>query len=439
MIRLLACVGVLVSLISVASADVTPEEISIQSFNPAAAVSPTSTIEGAGIKVGEGTVLRPVVGMESGVISNVFYEATDTQGSGLLRLLAQFGIASLGQARLRPADDQSQPERGSLVYRADLRLSYDFMLTGNDTIADTGGLGIGAGVRGIVNPSGRFAFQFDNNFDRLIRAANYETNVNTNRDINNLRLTLHYQPPTRSISGYLYYANMLDIFEREEQSFANRMMNRVGVRTMWRFLPQTQAFVDVSMGAVQGLGSMSTKSDSFPLLARAGLATLLSLKTTVNLDVGYTNGFYTTGPSFSAPVVGLQFGYRYSPLGRATLGYVLNYEDSINANFFRDHVIRATFQQLIAPVVVMVQPEVHLRQYRGVTIAVPDIMGADTRDDLVVAVVGGVHYTFRDWLVGTINYRFSTVQTNYRDLTGGTVDDPSYVRNELLLGVRAAL
>jgi hypothetical protein len=54
------------------SADINPNDISISSFNPEDAVAPSSTIEGPGIKIGEGTVLRPVFGIETGFVSNVF-------------------------------------------------------------------------------------------------------------------------------------------------------------------------------------------------------------------------------------------------------------------------------------------------------------------------------------------------------------------------------
>ncbi len=117
------------------------------------------------------------------------------------------------------------------------------------------------------------------------------------------------------------------------------------------------------------------------------------------------------------------------------------YTDSINANFYRDNVIYGTVQQLVAPVVFMVQPELHFRQYDGVTNAVPGITGANTRDDVIFAVVAGIHYAFRNWIAATLDYQFSTVQTDYRyTVTGDTMPlDPSYVRNELMLGVRAAM
>jgi len=442
MTRLFVCASSVLLLVSTARAEITPNEIQLSSFNPSDAVAPASTVEGVGIKVGEGTVVRPVFGIETGVLSNVFYEESGINNSGILRLLGQLGVASLGDARLTPAVEEGDaaPVQGAFEYRADLRLSYDLMLSGNDTVTDTGGLGIGASLTGLVNPRGSVAFQIQDNCNRLIRAANYETDANTNRDINQLRLTLNFQPQNRSIGGHLYYLNTIDVFERGEQSFADRMFNRVGIHPTWRWLPQTQAYMDVSFGTVSTLGDTSVKPTSYPLVARIGLATLISLKTTVNVDAGYTNGFYSNGPSFSAPTVGAEIGYRYSPLGRVALGYSLQYEDSINANYYRDHVIRMKVQQLLAPFVFMAQPELHFRQYRGITFAVPDLMGAaDTRDDVIFAVIAGLHYNFRNWVAATANYRFSTVQTDYVDPSGGTVDDPSYVRHELLVGMRIAM
>jgi hypothetical protein len=442
MIRFFAIAGVLLAA-TTASADVNPNDISISAFNPEDAVAPTSVVEGGGVKIGEGTVLRPVFGVETGFVSNVFYQAPSENptAAGLLRLMAQVGTASLGSDRLSPSAtvQDAEPSQGSFEYRASVRASYDLMLSQNNAVASTGGLGLGASLHGLTNPGGRLSLGIDDDFNRLIRAANYETDANTNRDINKLRLLLLYHPSDRSIGGYAYYTNTLDIFERAQ--FPDRMTNVLGVHPQWRWLPNTQLYLDLSWGINNALSEGTTvkKVTSYPLTTRAGIATLLSVKTTLNLDAGYTNGFYSSGANFSAPVIGAQLGYRYSPLGHISFGYNLVYEDSLNANYYRDHVIRASLQQLFVPFVVMLQPEIHFRQYNGVLATVPGLMGADTRNDTIFAFVGGIHYSFRNWIAATLNYRFATVQTNYMYTGAGIMDDPSFVRHELLLGVRAAL
>ncbi|MND01483.1 hypothetical protein D3C83_204940 [compost metagenome] len=54
-------------------------------------------------------------------------------------------------------------------------------------------------------------------------------------------------------------------------------------------------------------------------------------------------------------------------------------------------------------------------------------------------MISGASYNFRDWLAATISYRFSMVETDYRYMSGGLTDDPSYARHEILAGMRFAL
>ncbi|MBV8760287.1 MAG: hypothetical protein JO257_23550 [Deltaproteobacteria bacterium] len=445
--RLFSTAGILIGLASVAHAQassnetVNPYDLSIGQFNPEAAVAPGSIVEGAGIKVGEGTVLRPVFGLETGVISNVFYANTQTQDAGVLRLMAQIGASSLGGARINTTTshttEEGTPDMGSFEYRLSLRAAYDLMLSSDDQVSKAGGLGLGASFHAIANPMGRFSFGIDDDFMRLIRAADFETDANLNRDINNARLVGIIHPRGSSLSGYLYYQNTIDVFE-QSSTYPDRMSNTLGLHPMWQWLPQTQVYMDASLGVVSALGT-SNKVTSYPLSILAGIGTLLTYKTTLNLSAGYTNGFYTKGPSFNAPQFGATFGYRYSPLGRVMLGYQLMYSDSINANYYRDHVFLASLQQLFNPFVLMVQPELHLREYNGVNIANPMITGPDTRDDTIFAVTAGMSYSFRNWFAATLSYRFSTVQTNYTYTFMGTTADPSFTRHEALLGVRIAM
>lgn len=427
----------------------TPGSMSISSFDPTDATAPISVVEGRGWKVGEGTVIHPVFGLSTGLDSNVFSENDPTQAAGVLRLIAQFSVASLPYQRLHPGLDpmaggleSSKPDRGdndegSFQYWASARLAYDQMLSGNSTVNSTSGLGLGLLFRAVVAPQGTFSFSADDNFVRAIRAATFETPDNPNRDVNSVRLALLYQPHDHAISGFLYYHNTVDIFEHSFNQYPDRMFNRVGVHPMWLLFPQTKLYGDISIANVTGIGPLSSlKVTSYPLTAKVGIATLLDLRTTLNFSAGYTNGFYSAGPNFSAATIDSVLAYRYSPRGRVGVGYSLLYQDSINANFFRDHLLRAFITQDMAPVVFMVAPELHFREYEGLT-----VMGnLPTRDDTIFAVVAGIHYVYRDWLAGVLEYRFSDVNTDFRymDAMGDSIN-PSYLRHELLLGMRVAM
>lgn len=444
--RLLLTAGLVAALHATANAQATA------SFDAGDAVDPISIVEGPGVKIGEGTVLHPVFGVETGVVSNVFYEEANANPAGLLRLLAQVGAGSLGKKRLTtPGAVDENPltagendgregtitNEGSFQYRADLRMSYDFLLSGNDRVTAQGGLGVGAMLRGIVNPQSTLSFSFFEDFERIIRATNFESRSDTNRIRNHLNLRLNFAPKGRTLSARLRYDNTIDYFENNTQQFANRFQHSFGLRGMWQWLPVTRIYAEAKIGVFSGLGGDSTKVPSYPLNIEAGIQTLLTLNTTLIVHAGYTNGFYSAGPSYSAPAVGAQIGYRYSPLGRVTLMYDYVHTDSINANYYRDHVIRGTLEQGFVPFILSVRPEFHVRQYNGIT--VPGA-ASPSRNDVILAVTAGAHYNFRNWIAATLDYSFSLVQSDFTYMPEpGVIDDPSFVRHELLVGVRAAL
>ena len=416
------------------------------SMDPGDALNPVSIVSGPGIKIGEGTVFHPSIGIETGVVSNVFYQDAGTVTSGLLRILAEVGTGSLPSQRINirstGEDQDSQTQQtltsnspGDFQYSADLYATWDQYLSTNNAVAAQGGLGGGVLLRGIVNPQRPIQFAFQEHFSRLIRATNFESQNDTNRDVNQLSLRLNFMPSGRSINGYLYYQNTIDVFESNNQQFANRLQNLVGVRLNWQWLPMTRIFADVSEGYYTGLGD-SQKVNSYPFTAIAGIQTALSLNTTINAHAGYSNGFYASGPSYSSLDAGLLFGYRYSPLGRVTALYSYSHQDSINANFYRDHTLQASIEQYFVPFVVFARSELRFREYDGTI-----VMGTNgnVRNDVIISGTLGMRYSFREWIAATLDYQLSLVQTDFKyNAGGGLVDDPSYVRHELLLGVRAA-
>jgi hypothetical protein len=417
------------------------------SMDPADAINPLSIVTGAGVKVGEGTIFQPQVGVETGVVSNVFYQQSAPVTAGLLRILAEVGTGSLPSQRLDihatgSDQDPNTPQTitssnpGDFQYSANLYASWDQYLSTDNNVNAQGGLGGGLLLRGIVNPQRPLQFAFQEHFNRVIRATNFESRSDTNRDVNDLSLRLNYAPSGRALGGYLYYQNTIDVFEASSQQFANRLHNTLGLRVNWQWLPLTRVFADVSGGFFTGIGD-SRKVNSFPVTAMGGIQTALTVNTTVNAHAGYSNGFYASGPNYAGLTAGVLFGYRYSPLGRVTALYNYVHEDSINANFYRDHQFQVSVEQYYVPFIVYAQPALRLRQYVGTV--VPGTTG-NTRDDLIVSATVGMRYIFRDWLAGTLDYELSAIQTDFRYAVavGGMTVDPSYVRHELLVGVRAA-
>jgi hypothetical protein len=435
---LVSAIGLVAITVTIAAADA-PTQSTTSSLDPSDAVSTTSTVEGPGYKVGESNVLHPVVGVETGVVSNVFYRDTNPISSALLRIIAEMGIGTLSAQRLTALDGDSNAEArtnpGSLEYRADVHLNYDIFLTDNKNVTAQDGLGAGVLLRGVINPQRPWSIGIQDDYNRLLRATNFESSVDTNRDVNTFRIGAQYKPVARTLSGTLFYQNTIDVFEQNNQAFANRFLNSVGLRVNWQWLPKTRIYTEVSESFVTGLGNSSTKVNAFPLTAYVGLQSLITAKTGISTRIGYTNGFYTSGPSYSAIMFGTQLGYRYSPLGGVSVGYNYQHEDSINANFYRDHSFTAALSQQLIPLQVGISANLRFRQYEGITA----VMGPGTRDDTLLSISAGVGYNFRNWLAMTADYTLSAVSTDYRYVTpDGFMGNPSYVRHQLMAGVRAA-
>jgi hypothetical protein len=174
---------------------------------------------------------------------------------------------------------------------------------------------------------------------------------------------------------------------------------------------------------------------STPIRIQGGVATAFTERTTARARVGYAKGNYDEGADFSGMIGGVELGFRYSPLGRVLVAYERNFQDSINANFYKEHVGRVSVDQQLGLVYAQAALSLHARGYRGVPMA---IGGDEDRDDTIVRAHLGGRYMYRDWMAVTADYTLSSVDTEFRSGGFGMANDPSYVRHVLMAGVRAA-
>lgn len=405
--------------------------------------SPDQTIvQGAGVKVGESTVLHPTAGAETGFISNVFFQHEDPRRAGVLRILLELQAASLSNQRLNAesadggAEGDAQQDIGDLEWTAGLRVVGQEYLSTNDAVQAQHDFGWGANVHGVVFPRKTWQFAFDDDYTRDFRPTNFESQGKVNRDINRLGLKLIYQPEGRALSGTLRYENTIDVFEKSQQAFANRIQHTFGVRGNWQWLPITRIYADASLGVFSGLGTSSVKQSSLPLRLMAGIQTALTVDTTINTHIGYGRGFYSSGPDFNNVVFGAQFGWRYSPFGRATAMYSYDFSDSIQANFFRDHAFQLNATQQYDRFTASGTLDLRFREYRGIDPMVAN-GGPSDRSDVLFGVLLGGRYNFKDWLAATADYEMVVDATGYSYTVDGITVDPSYVRHQLLAGARA--
>ncbi len=402
------------------------------------AVAQPTIAEGPGHEIGAGTVLHPIIGLETGFISNVFYEDTSPISSGLARLIAGISIASQEnkpdeEVALVGTDSGFEPSDTPPVldFRLGARLEYEQYLSSNDNVRDASDLRAIADLHLVIFPKGPVSFWLDDSFTRDTRPTNFESSENLNRDINHLKLGIDLRPGGGTLTFGARYENTIDRFESSANSFANRFQHTIGAKIDWQFRPFTKLFIDSSLGFFDGLGDSETKVSSNPLRVRAGVATLLGVNTSLRLHGGYGKGYYDAGEDFASFIGGVEVAYRYSELGRVSIAYERDFKDSINANLYTDHAMRMTVNQQLGLLVFGAQASLRFREYRGISFATG---GNIDRDDTIFDGRITAQYPVREWLGLSAKFHTTIDETDFRQLG----DDPGYRRFDVFAGATAA-
>jgi hypothetical protein len=397
-------------------------------------------VEGPGFKLGESTVFHPRVGLEAGVVSNVFYEEADPTVSPVLRLRAGFDIAPSGEDRLGAFDDV---DYRTIDFRVGAEAQYTEYLTDDEQTRDQRNVDVDAAGKLVFFPQGNASFTLSDKFQRVGRPTNFESTRHLDRDINVFKAELMIHPRGHTISAGPRYENKIDVFESDGSEFADRIQHIIGARGNWKFFPYTQAYIDASLGFYRGLSDNPSdeglgKIGSNPVRIMGGVDTVLTEMTTINAYVGYANGFYDSGPSYNTVIGGAQFGWRYFPTGRLVLGYRYDVNDSINANYYGEHHGYGSVSHQIRQVVLTGGAGVRLRNYRGVP---GEISMEESRDDFILEANSRVEWVIADRFGVYLDYGLQSVDTDFRTLPidgEGASDDPSFLRQELMLGLVAA-
>lgn len=398
------------------------------SLSSAAVHAQEATVQGAGYQVGEGTVVHPSIGAETGFVSNVFYEDESSIAAGLLRIL--------GKLAIEPMEDRSNKggAPADVDFSAGLRVEYQEYLTTNGSAQDQRNVGLGADLMLGLKPQSTFPISFEDHFIRVNRPTNFESNSTLSRDINSFRAGVAYKPEGRNLSGRLNFKNTIDVFESSESAFANRLLNDIELGIDWQLLPITRFFIQGSYGFNTGLGSASTKVSSNPIRGTAGVATAVTESITLKAHGGYALGGYD-GASYSDFIYHVEGGFRYSPVGRVRFIFDRDYKDSINANYYGEYMGKFVLDQQVSRVMLQANAAARLRSYAGVD---PTLGGGTVRDDFILSVQARATLELREWLGLSASYELSSVATDYRTSEDGEIDDPSFIRHQAMVGATAA-
>lgn len=393
-----------------------------------------ASVQGPGYKVSEGTVMHPTVGAETGFISNVFYEDSTPLAAAVLRLTGNLAFSSTEIEEEEDTSEGSTGEPPKFDFSAGLRMSYEEFLSGDASAQAQRNLGLGGDISLTIFPQGKVRFNFTDNFIRTNRPTNFESSSVLNRDVNHFKASASIQGLESSLRTTFRFENTLDIFESTGSSFANRQQSLLGARVDWQFLPITRFYLDASYGLYSALGN-GTKASSTPLRIKTGADSAITESTTLSVHAGFVKGFYSAGADYTAPIYGAEFGLRYSPVGRVTLGYGHDFDDSINGNFYSDHALTLKFDQQISRALVSFKADTRLRTYQGLSMI---LGGGSTRNDFILGLGADAGYELKEWLALSATYQTQVVATDYRSTVSGVTDDPSFARHTLMVGATAA-
>ncbi len=387
-----------------------------------------AVLPGNGALLSDSVIFYPKAAVEGGYVSNVFYEQDGIVAASLLRFSVLGTLKSV-------EGGQGGGDAGSATTKFSLgaRFSWEQYLSSNTSVKEQSNFGTDINGGLIIFPNRPFTITITDRFVRTTHPTNFESTERLARDVNSFSVGFKHRPYGGTLSWGLGYRNLIDNFESAASGFADRISHNVNGRVEWKLFPVTQLSLDANFGFYDGLGSSSTKVSSTPLRVRAGISTALTVRTFLSGYVGYGNSFYSSGSSFSGVIGGARFGYRYSPMGRLSIGYQREFKDSANSNYFQDHAVTANIRQQVSQLIFSAQIAARLRNYQGIAANIGD----PTRDDVIINGQATLHYLFSNNVSLSGRLAGAVDETDYVTAPG-LDDDPSFSRLEFLLGLTVA-
>jgi len=389
--------------------------------------------EGPGFRIGDRVVLHLGLISEIRYDSNVFYEPSNPSGAAILRLVPRLDIAT------RPTQ-----RGGGAPHAIDFRLSvgmdYNEILSGDAALSGHRGFGVFANGLLTILPNYPFSIDISDNFTRTSQLP-YQRGINYNldRDTNEAGIRFRYHPGTGRLDLQLGYVFGLDMFEVEQLKDLNLIYNKINLRGSWKFFPKTALWIEAQETIYTYLRpGLLQHPDSYPLRVMAGVTGLLTFKLTLNVWIGYGNGFYVSGPSPNTAIGGLELRWRPTMLSTGALGYRHDFTNSLLGSFYDVDAVYISWSQYFWKFMLGARLQYQNIRYQGIgpNQAVVTMNGQRTDNNIQVDV--NLDYVIRDWarlsLFYVLQYNDASAQIN---LGPQGIIPANYLKNEV--GLRMTL
>jgi Putative beta-barrel porin 2 len=371
-----------------------------------------------GIQLSDDLLLHAGIGAEYGYDTNVFYSNTDTQGSAILRVMPYLELTNA--SRNGPtATNVTFDLRGGLQYRHYFSDASDIQPY-RDAWMPNGGLSVNVGG------GSQFGFGFADVFARIEDPPYANSGVIIGGPIdrynNQASIEGRWSPGGGRLTSLLRLTDMFDYYSGQ-YSYANAVTNTLTFDVSWKWLPKTAVFFDAQQGNVDYLNNQSVspttgqtlKVSSYPLRVTVGLRGLLTSKTSALLQVGYANGFYSSGGSTNG-FLGSTFAeaavtVRVTELSRLVVGVRHDFINAVIANFAYEETAYLSYTQQIAGRLALDLSGryAHL-SYQGNLVDLAQQMSG--RTDNLYQAGAALDYFMRNWVYLGVGYSFLDNRSN---------------------------
>ena len=350
-----------------------------------AAASPKA---GNGIRLGDKMILHLGLGVEFDYDSNVFYQDS--------------GVTSAFFMRLSPSLELSNSPRGAtrvIDFNMYGGMSYIEYLTSDAALSRHRQFGVDAGVRATFFGGSPYNFSVFDNYVRSTQPPYVKTDSNFDRDTNQLGLRLNLAPGGGRLVLTLGYIFGLDYFELAPLDNYDLLYHQFDLRVSWKFLPKTALYIAASE-VINTYNDPTNHPNSYPFHVDAGLQGLVTPKLTVNLWVGYGNGFYVSGPSPNTAIGGLQIAWKPTLLSTGALGYEHDFQNSLLGSYYDVDLVYLSWTQLVWRFTGFLRLSYANERFKGVQPVQATMDGTDN----YVTLNTRVDYPFKEWLIGSVGY-----------------------------------
>ncbi|MDB4968022.1 MAG: hypothetical protein JWN44_3711 [Myxococcales bacterium] len=354
--------------------------------------------EGPGVKLGESMLLHLGFGIDFAWDSNVFYTSTNPTNAFSMRLNPFF--------RLTTAPRQSQP-KVQLDFHGGL--NYVEYLTTNAELAKHRQFNVDAGVQAAFFATNPYNFVIFDNYVRSTQPPYSSTSSNLDRDTNEVGFRLNLSPGGGRLTIYIGYLFGIDYWEPALLRDYDLQYHRFDLRVSWRVLPKTAIYIatNETINQYPHPGTFD-HPDSFPFRIEAGLQGLVTAKLTVNLWVGYGNGFYVqratmmaAPPSPNTAIGGFSLTWKPTFLSTGQLGYQHDFQNSLLGAYYDQDTVYLSWTQLVWKFTGFLRLQYSNLRFKGVqmvqatTDGTDNFVGLNTRVDYPLV---------RGWLFGSAGY-----------------------------------